>query len=113
MPSHQPSEKRASTTLVGAVSAGFRKETACGTGVRPNDAAANVETLRTSCKRYRKDTDPPIYTVGGRLPITKNTSARTKPTTNRIHAIWLAAPAIPTKPHNPATIATMKMITAQ
>jgi len=40
-------------------------------------------------------------------------SAATSPTTKRIHAIWVAAPAIPDIPRRPATIAMIRKVTAQ
>lgn len=51
--------------------------------------------------------------TGGRRPAIKNISARTKPTTNRIQAIFTAVPAIPENPNSAAMIAIIKNVTAQ
>jgi hypothetical protein len=48
-----------------------------------------------------------IYTLGLR-PIRKKTTAKINPTTNKIHAIFAAVPAIPVNPKIPATNAIIR-----
>jgi hypothetical protein len=43
-----------------------------------------------------------ICHTGGRRPIMRLTTKRIRKTTNRIHAIWVAAPAMPLSPRTPA-----------
>jgi hypothetical protein len=46
-------------------------------------------------------------------PAIANTTAKTKPTTNRIQAMFVAMPAMPEKPRTAAMIATTKNVAAQ
>jgi hypothetical protein len=50
--------------------------------------------------------------LGALRPRTKNTSANTNATTNKIQAMFAEIPAIPEKPSTPATSATIKKINA-
>ena len=45
--------------------------------------------------------------------MTNPTTARIKKITNKIHAIWVAAPAIPLKPNTPAIKPMIKKVSAQ
>ncbi len=51
--------------------------------------------------------------AGGRRPITKLTTNRIKKTTNRIHAICVAAPARPVSPNIPAINPMIRKVIAQ
>lgn len=50
---------------------------------------------------------------GGRRPVIKKIMARISPTTNTIHAMFIAIPAIPVSPNTPAAIAIIKNVAAQ
>jgi hypothetical protein len=52
-----------------------------------------------------------VFQAGGLFPITRNTTAIMRNSTNRIHAIFDAAPATPVNPSNPAIIAIIKKVT--
>ncbi len=53
------------------------------------------------------------YTGGGRRPITQKMIDKTRPTTNKIHAISMAIPATPVTPKTAATIAMIKNVIAR
>lgn len=50
---------------------------------------------------------------GGRRPVMKKITAKIRPTTNKIQAIFTAVPAIPENPKTPAISAIIKNVTAQ
>jgi hypothetical protein len=71
--------------------------------------------LRAACGTLPLKSTAPAFGrryICPRLPNTKLTTARIKPTTNKIHAICDDRPAIPVSPNTPAINATTKNINA-
>jgi hypothetical protein len=51
--------------------------------------------------------------MGGRRPLMRVITKRIKKTTNRIHAIWVAAPAMPLSPRTPAISPMIRKVMLQ
>jgi len=79
---------------------------------RLSDTAARLSNLSAINQPMRGDSYPWPQTRG-RRPIRNNTKATINPITNRIHAMFAAAPATPLNPRTPAIKATTKNISAQ
>ena len=67
------------------------------------DADFRKFLMKMVYRKFPKTASLPVTChTGGRRPIMRLTTKRTRKTTNRIHAIWVAAPAMPLSPRTPA-----------
>ena len=67
------------------------------------DADFRKSPMKMIYRKFPKTASLPVTGhTGGRRPVMRLTTKRTRKTTNRIHAIWVAAPAMPLSPRIPA-----------